>query len=132
MFNIYCIPLTHCHSFICLDLLCIFVIKPLIPKNVTSYVDGPREKLFHRQIHNGLIFCYLDFQTWYFGLCYTDSRNQPAWLIKSKKIVKQDLKKESVKKFQFKFKYFPENVADEVIQDNTMRMLYKQVCRTLS
>jgi uncharacterized protein with ACT and thioredoxin-like domain len=22
-----------------------------------------------------------------------------------------------VKKFQFKFKYFPENVADEVIQD---------------
>ena len=39
----------------------------------------------------------------------------------------QDLKKEAVKKFQFKFKYFPENVADEVIQDNTMRILFKQV-----
>ena len=32
-----------------------------------------------------------------------------------------------MKKFQFKFKYFPENVADEVIQDNTMRILFKQV-----
>ena len=71
------------------------------------------------------------FQTWYFGLCYTDSHNQPAWLIKSKKISKQDLKKDSVKKFQFKFKYFPENVADEVIQDNTMRMLYRQVPKNI-
>jgi hypothetical protein len=39
----------------------------------------------------------------------------------------QDLKREPVKKLQFKFKYFPENVADEVIQDNTLRMLFRQV-----
>ena len=37
------------------------------------------------------------------------------------------MKKEAVKKLQFKFKYFPENVADEVIQDSTMRMLFRQV-----
>ena len=37
------------------------------------------------------------------------------------------MKKEAVKKMQFKFKYFPENVADEVIQDSTMKMLYRQV-----
>ena len=30
-------------------------------------------------------------------------------------------------KFQYKFKYFPENVADEVIQDVTLRLLFKQV-----
>ena len=30
-------------------------------------------------------------------------------------------------KFQFKFRYFPENVADEVIQDVTLRLLFKQV-----
>ena len=31
----------------------------------------------------------VNFQTWYFGLSYTDANNQPAWLIKSKKISKQ-------------------------------------------
>ncbi len=92
----------------------------LLPSTQLSF----RQNIFF-SIDSKLTF---DLQTWYFGLSFTDSRNQPAWLIKSKKIVKQDLKKESVKKFQFKFKYFPENVADEVIQDNTMRMLYKQVC----
>ena len=43
MFNIYYNFLTHCHSFIYYDFW-IVVIKPLIPKNVTTYVDGPREK----------------------------------------------------------------------------------------
>ena len=33
-------------------------------------------------------------------------------------------------KFQFEFKFFPENVADEVIQDSTLKLLYLQVIRT--
>lgn len=44
-----------------------------------------------------------------------------------KKITKQDVKKESPLKLQFKIRFFPENVADEVIQDVTLRLMFKQV-----
>ncbi len=47
-----------------------------------------------------------------------------------KKILKQKVKAgptDGSIKFQFKFRYFPENVADEVIQTVTLRLLYKQV-----
>lgn len=44
-----------------------------------------------------------------------------------KKIKVQNVKNDPKKKFQFKFKFFPENVADEVIQDVTLRLLFKQV-----
>ena len=44
-----------------------------------------------------------------------------------KKVLKQDLKKESPFRFEFKFKHFPENVADEVIQDVTLKHLFVQV-----
>lgn len=50
-----------------------------------------------------------------------------AWVNLSKKITSQDVKKESVLKFQFRFQFFPENVADEVIQDVTLKLLYLQV-----
>lgn len=66
-------------------------------------------------------------EVWYFGFYYTDSRNQPSWLRLDKKISQQDVKKEALLKFQFQFKYYPENVADEVVQDLTMKLLYLQV-----
>ena len=44
-----------------------------------------------------------------------------------KKINKQEVKKSSPMNFSFKFKYFPENVEDEVIQDLTLKLLYLQV-----
>ena len=65
---------------------------------------------------------------WYFGLQFTDVRNQVAWLTLSKKVSKEEIKKESaILKFNFKFQFFPENVADEVIQDVTLKLLYLQV-----
>ena len=67
-------------------------------------------------------------EVWYFGLQYVDVRNQEAWLQSDKKVLQQPLKKDALLKFNFKFKIFPENVADEVIQDVTLKLLYLQVC----
>ena len=44
------------------------------------------------------------------------------------KVVKQDVKKDGlIYKLDFKFKFYPENVADEVIQDVTLKNLFVQV-----
>ena len=70
------------------------------------------------------------FQNWYFGLHFIDRDNQEDWLDMDKKILKQKVNASdggNSLKFQFKFRYFPENVADEVIQDVTLRLLFKQV-----
>ena len=70
------------------------------------------------------------FQNWYFGLHFIDRDNQEDWLDMDKKILKQKVNTSdggNSLKFQFKFRYFPENVADEVIQDVTLRLLFKQV-----
>ena len=46
-----------------------------------------------------------------------------------KKLGNQPIKKEGskIQKFDFKFKYYPENVADEIVQDVTLKYLYIQV-----
>jgi hypothetical protein len=51
------------------------------------------------------------------------------WLDVDKKISSQKVKPgpQGNLKFQFKFRFFPENVEDEVIQDVTLRLLFKQV-----
>lgn len=57
--------------------------------------------------------------------------NEETWLIKEKKILKQKPKRGAPPapiKFQFKFQFYPENVTEEIIQDLTLRLLFKQVC----
>jgi len=67
-------------------------------------------------------------ENWYFGLQYIDRRNQPAWLNMKDKVLKQDIKKDGIiYKLDFKFRFYPENVADEVIQDVTLKNLFVQV-----
>jgi len=64
---------------------------------------------------------------WYFGLQYTDIKGMEAWLALDKKVADQKIKKEATLQFKFRVKFFPENVADEIIQDSTLRLLYLQV-----
>lgn len=66
-------------------------------------------------------------ETWYFGLQYTDSQNLVTWLKLEKKVQSQDIKKETPLQFRFRAKYFPEDVAEELIQDITKQMFYLQV-----
>lgn len=66
-------------------------------------------------------------EIWFFGLQYTDSKNYQTWLKLNKKVLSQDVKKESPLQFKFRAKFYPEDVADELIQDITVRLFYLQV-----
>ena len=43
------------------------------------------------------------------------------------KVLSQDVKKESPLQFKFRAKFYPEDVAEELIQDITVRLFYLQV-----
>jgi len=66
-------------------------------------------------------------EIWFFGLQYTDSKNYQTWLKLNKKVLSQDVKKESPLQFKFRAKFYPEDVAEELIQDITVRLFYLQV-----
>jgi radixin len=66
-------------------------------------------------------------ETWYFGLSYIDNAGIPAWLIMDKKVTSQDVKKQTPLMFKFRARFYPEDVAEELIQDITRQMFYLQV-----
>lgn len=66
-------------------------------------------------------------EIWFFGLQYTDSKNLTTWLKLNKKVLSQDVKKEAQLQFKFRAKFYPEDVAEEIIQDITLRLFYLQV-----
>ncbi|KAF8368252.1 erm-1 [Pristionchus pacificus] len=66
-------------------------------------------------------------EIWYFGLQYTDAKGFPTWLKLNKKVLSQDVRKEATLLFKFRAKFYPEDVAEEIIQDITMRLFYLQV-----
>uniref|UniRef100_A0A915MWQ4 Moesin/ezrin/radixin homolog 1 n=1 Tax=Meloidogyne javanica TaxID=6303 RepID=A0A915MWQ4_MELJA len=66
-------------------------------------------------------------EIWYFGLQYTDNKGFSTWLKLNKKVLKQDVKKEPILQFKFRAKFYPEDVAEEIIQDVTLRLFYLQV-----
>ncbi|CAB3407918.1 unnamed protein product [Caenorhabditis bovis] len=66
-------------------------------------------------------------EIWYFGLQYTDNKGFPTWLKLNKKVMSQDVKKEPTLHFKFRAKFYPEDVAEEIIQDVTMRLFFLQV-----
>jgi hypothetical protein len=47
----------------------------------------------------------------------------------NKKVLSQDVKKEAQLQFKFRAKFYPEDVAEEIIQDITLRLFYLQVRR---
>ena len=56
---------------------------------------------------------------------YTDSYQ--TWLKLNKKVLSQNVKKESPLQFKFRVKVYPEDVAEELIQDIALRLFYLQV-----
>ena len=60
-------------------------------------------------------------EIWFFGLLYIDSKDFPCWLKLNKKVLSQDLKKNSTQPLTFKFRarFFPEEVSEELIQEIT-------------
>jgi hypothetical protein len=66
-------------------------------------------------------------EIWYFGLQYKDTKGLTTWLKLNKKVLSQDIAKESPLLFKFRAKYFPEDASEEIIQDITLRMFFLQV-----
>ncbi|XP_035736673.1 moesin/ezrin/radixin homolog 1-like isoform X5 [Vespa mandarinia] len=77
-------------------------------------------------------------EVWFFGLQYTDNKGDLTWIKLYKKVVpcglrkifhvmNQEVKKETPLQFKFRAKFYPEDVAEELIQDITLRLFYLQV-----
>lgn len=66
-------------------------------------------------------------EIWFFGLQYSDSKGFITWLKLNKKVSSQDVKKETPLKFQFRAKFYPEDVTEELIQDVTQRAFFLQI-----
>uniref|UniRef100_H3CYW0 Ezrin a n=1 Tax=Tetraodon nigroviridis TaxID=99883 RepID=H3CYW0_TETNG len=66
-------------------------------------------------------------ETWYFGLQYMDTKGTCSWLIPEKKVMSQDVKKEIPLQLKLRVKFYPEDAAEELIQDVTKRLFFLQV-----
>ncbi|XP_063706740.1 moesin/ezrin/radixin homolog 1 isoform X1 [Culicoides brevitarsis] len=66
-------------------------------------------------------------EVWFFGLQYTDSKGDLTWIKLYKKVMNQDVQKSDPLQFKFRAKFYPEDVAEELIQDITLRLFYLQV-----
>ncbi|XP_050732789.1 moesin/ezrin/radixin homolog 1-like isoform X1 [Eriocheir sinensis] len=66
-------------------------------------------------------------EIWFFGLQYVDSKGYVTWLKLNKRVLSQDVKKETPLQFKFRAKFYPEDVSEEIIQDITLRLFYLQV-----
>ncbi|XP_066917137.1 radixin-like [Clytia hemisphaerica] len=66
-------------------------------------------------------------EIWFFGLQYVDTKGDTTWLKLNKKVTSQDIKKETPYQFKFRSKFFPEDVANELIQEVTRKLIYYQV-----
>ncbi|TRY81347.1 hypothetical protein DNTS_009684 [Danionella cerebrum] len=66
-------------------------------------------------------------EIWYFGLQYTDNKGFLTWLKLDKKVSSQEVKQENPLQFKFRAKHYPEDVAEELIQDITRKLFFLQV-----
>lgn len=66
-------------------------------------------------------------ETWFFGLQYVDGKGLTTWLKMGKRVLSQDVRKESPLLFKFRAKFYPEDVSEELIQGITQRLFYLQV-----
>lgn len=70
-------------------------------------------------------------ETWYFGLQFSDSKGYIAWLKFDKKVLDQDVPKESPVTFLFLAKFYPEDVSEELIQEITQHLFFLQVKQSI-
>ncbi|XP_029316385.1 ezrin a [Cottoperca gobio] len=66
-------------------------------------------------------------EIWYFGLQFVDAKGFITWLNSEKKVMAQDVKKETPLQFKLRTKFYPEDVSEELVQDVTRRLFFLQV-----
>ncbi|KAL3858190.1 hypothetical protein ACJMK2_012794 [Sinanodonta woodiana] len=70
-------------------------------------------------------------ETWYFGLQFVDSKGYISWLKFDKKVLDQDVPKESPVPFLFLAKFYPEDVSEELVQEITQHLFFLQVKQSI-
>ncbi|XP_049596740.1 ezrin a [Syngnathus scovelli] len=106
-----------------------------MPKTVNVRVttmDAELEFSFHRNTTGKQLFDQVARtiglrEIWYFGLQFVDGKGFFTWLNVDKKVMSQDVRKETPLQFKLRAKYYPEDVTEELIQDVTRRLFYLQV-----
>ncbi|XP_054708217.1 merlin-like [Uloborus diversus] len=66
-------------------------------------------------------------EVWYFGLQYVDSEGFVAWLKLDRKVRDQDILKKMPVPFLFLAKFYPEDMAEELVQEITQHLFFLQV-----
>lgn len=66
-------------------------------------------------------------ETWYFGLQYEDAKGFISWLKLDKKVQDQVVSQQTITPFMFLAKFYPEDVADELVQEVTQHLFFLQV-----
>lgn len=66
-------------------------------------------------------------ETWYFGLQYEDAKGFISWLKLDKKVQDQGISPQLTTPFMFLAKFYPEDVAEELVQEVTQHLFYLQV-----
>ncbi|XP_047005204.1 merlin [Schistocerca americana] len=66
-------------------------------------------------------------ETWYFGLQYEDSKGFISWLKLDKKVQDQGIPQQPQTAFMFLGKFYPEDVAEELVQEVTQHLFFLQV-----
>ncbi|XP_018397201.1 PREDICTED: merlin isoform X2 [Cyphomyrmex costatus] len=66
-------------------------------------------------------------ETWYFGLQYEDAKGFISWLKLDKKVQDQGISQQQTTSFMFLAKFYPEDVAEELVQEVTQHLFFLQV-----
>ncbi|XP_025073783.1 moesin/ezrin/radixin homolog 2 isoform X1 [Pogonomyrmex barbatus] len=66
-------------------------------------------------------------ETWYFGLQYEDAKGFISWLKLDKKVQDQGISQQPTTSFMLLAKFYPEDVAEELVQEVTQHLFFLQV-----
>ncbi|XP_015909486.1 merlin [Parasteatoda tepidariorum] len=66
-------------------------------------------------------------EVWYFGLQYVDNEGFVAWLKLDKRVREQEIHKKMPVNFLFLAKFYPEDMAEELVQEITQHLFFLQV-----
>uniref|UniRef100_UPI003AB03A43 ezrin a n=1 Tax=Centroberyx gerrardi TaxID=166262 RepID=UPI003AB03A43 len=106
-----------------------------MPKTVNVRVttmDAELEFSFHpntmgKQLFDQVVRTIGLREVWYFGLQFVDTKGFVTWLKFDKKVTAQEVRKDTPLQFKLRAKFYPEDVADELIQDITQKLFFLQV-----
>ncbi|XP_068680991.1 merlin-like isoform X2 [Montipora foliosa] len=66
-------------------------------------------------------------ETWYFGLQFEDKKGVGSWLKFNKRVLDQDVPKDHPVSLNFRVKFYPEDAAEELMQEITQHLFFLQV-----